>query len=247
MNPTPAVFKSSVTDPRCQRVYFGGSADNGYARLLVPYLETQGVCDRVCLVEGPPFAHELAEIKDRFGTTAFGEVFRTQKLPTLKCRVSLQTTPPGTPSIDYATIASRPASTPSPTGAPCQTSPTAGKVQQNRLGQRIDMELKYSSVDFQDLKARKLCNRFHLTGKCPNPQLHGKCYHEHGERVPASQRTALLAISRLSPCPLGSWCQDSKCISGHRCPRPNCYIEDCRFPYDMHGVDTQIVNTQVIS
>ena len=245
------MFKSSVTDARCQRIYFGGSADNGYARLLAPYLETQGVCNRVCLVEGPPFAHELAEIKDRFGTTAFEDVFRTQKLPTLKRRVSLRTTPPETPSMGYATVASRPASTPSPTGAlgppPGRASSTTGKVQRNRLGQRVDTELKYSSLDFQDLKARKLCNRFHLTGKCPNPQLHGKCYHEHGERVPASQRNTLLAISRLSPCPLGSWCDDSQCIMGHRCPRPSCYIEDCRFPYDMHDVDTQVVNTQVIS
>ncbi|MBE3047915.1 hypothetical protein IMZ48_36470, partial [Candidatus Bathyarchaeota archaeon] len=113
-----AVFKSSVADARCQRIYFGGSADNGYARLLGPYLETQGVRERVCLLEGPPFAQELADIKDRFGTASFNDVFRTQKLPTLlKRRVpSPATTPPISPSTGYAAVASRLASDPPPTG-----------------------------------------------------------------------------------------------------------------------------------
>ena len=236
---TAGVFRSSVTDARCQRIYFCGSADNGYARLLGPYLESQGVRDRVCLVEGPPFAHELAGIKDRFGTATFDEVFRTQKLLALKRRVSWQTTPPATPSTAYATVASRPATSPSPTGP--QAAAAAGKVLRNRLGQRVDSELKFSSKDFHDLKALKLCNRFHLAGKCSYTQIHGKCYHEHGERVPAAQRQALLAVSRLSPCPAGTWCDDAKCISGHRCPRSNCHGDDCRFPYEMHDVDTNVV------
>lgn len=172
------------------------------------------------------------------GTATFGDVFRDKKLPTLKRRVSWQTTPPATPSIDYATVASRPPSSPSPT-AQHDSSPTV-KILRNGAGQRVDSDLKFSSLDFQDLKLRKLCNRFHLTGRCPY-QANGRCYYEHGDRLAQRYRAALLAVSRLSPCIVGLGCDDPDCISGHRCARRDCHAENCLFPPEMHGVDAQVV------
>ncbi|SPO00805.1 related to CCCH zinc finger DNA binding protein [Cephalotrichum gorgonifer] len=240
-----AVFKSYLNDVHCQRIFFGGSPDNGYARLLVPYLETPGVCERICLLEGPPFAQELGEIKHRFRTATFDDVFRSQKIPTLKRRVSWRaTTPPATPSMDYATVASKPAAATSPTTGPSAAaapSPATAmwKVQRNRLSQRVDTELRYSVPDFQDVKARRLCNRYHLTGKCPYQK---GCYHEHGERLAPKLREALLAVARLTPCVSGLQCDDPNCTSGHRCPWSSCPGDECRFPREMHEVDTRVVS-----
>lgn len=201
----------------------------------------------MCLVEGPPFARELNEIKNRFDTATFGDVFRDKKLTTLKRRVSWQTTPPSTPSMNYAAVASRQASSPSPSPAaqngpsapPPPNSSTWRKVLRNAAGQRVDSELNHTSAEFYDVKSRKLCHRFHLMGKC---YFDVGCHYNHGDRLPPREREALVAVSRLSPCLVGLWCDDPNCVAGHRCARRECQVENCKFPDEMHGVDTQVVS-----
>lgn len=95
------MFHSHLNDVHCQQILLGGSADNGYARVLVPNLGDETACKRITLLEGPPFARELAYIKDKFRTVSFESVFRKEKLANIKRRVSFRTTPPGTPSPDY--------------------------------------------------------------------------------------------------------------------------------------------------
>ncbi|KAL8686608.1 MAG: hypothetical protein Q9218_006989 [Villophora microphyllina] len=58
------LFKLHVDDLHCKHIIFGGSADNGYARMLGPYSGTEDVCKRVTMIEGPPFAQELARDQD---------------------------------------------------------------------------------------------------------------------------------------------------------------------------------------
>ncbi|KAL5331189.1 hypothetical protein ACEPPN_000718 [Leptodophora sp. 'Broadleaf-Isolate-01'] len=84
-----------MADVQCQAVIFGGSADNGYARLLQPYVEDNSKSKRIILVEGPSFAKELAELKDKLLIARFPDVFRNTKL--LSRQVSFSTTPPRTP------------------------------------------------------------------------------------------------------------------------------------------------------
>ncbi|KAI4636882.1 hypothetical protein J4E93_010898 [Alternaria ventricosa] len=67
-----AMFRHDLADMHCQQILFGGSADNGYARLLGPYNEDDAVRSRITLLEGPPFARELAAIKDRYHTARNG-------------------------------------------------------------------------------------------------------------------------------------------------------------------------------
>ena len=56
--------------PNCLRIILGVSHDNGYARLLSK-LEVENVMPgKVVLLEGPPFATELA----RFSTTSFPRI-----------------------------------------------------------------------------------------------------------------------------------------------------------------------------
>ncbi|KAI4619124.1 uncharacterized protein J4E87_007711 [Alternaria ethzedia] len=67
-----AMFRHDLADMHCHQILFGGSADNGYARLLGPYNEDDAVRSRITLLEGPPFARELAAIKDRYHTARNG-------------------------------------------------------------------------------------------------------------------------------------------------------------------------------
>lgn len=56
--------------PNCLRIVLGASHDNGYARLLSK-LEVQSVLPgKILLLEGPPFAAELA----RFSTSTFPRI-----------------------------------------------------------------------------------------------------------------------------------------------------------------------------
>ena len=236
-----------MADIHCQQILFGGTADNGYARLLGPHTEDHAVRGRVTLLEGPPFARELADIKDKFRTVSFEEVFRSQKLVNNKRRVSFHTTPPATPKADYASAAAKapPALAPSSAaqrGSTAPRMPVPFDVFRNRLGQRVDAPLEYSQVEFLILKNRKLCNSFHLLGKCPYKDATGKCQHDHKEKLSPRQMVALRAVARQSPCPSGLSCSDPDCYHGHRCTRDNCAVSACRFSSAMHGVDTNIVS-----
>jgi len=248
---TPGMFEMHKTDVHCKRILFGGSADNGYARLLIPCLGDEALRQRITLIEGPPFEKELAELQDHFAVVAFDDVFRKQKLQ-LRRRVSFHgVTPPSTPSPNYASAAARPPimSTAPAAGpqSPIPDSPGGGPVLRNRLGQRIDSRLEFAADDFKRLKQQRLCNPFHILGTCPFFQRHGNCMHEHGPRLSERQIRAMRAIARMSPCqgPGGGLnCDDSACIYGHRCTWDGCTTPvGCRFPREMHNVDTNVVST----
>ncbi|EEU33462.1 uncharacterized protein NECHADRAFT_89465 [Fusarium vanettenii 77-13-4] len=203
-----ATFRINVVDVHCRQILFGGAPDNGYARLLGPYKEDKTACRRITLLEGPPFANELADLKDSFRTTAsFAKIFRSEKLPTMKRRVSFRLSAPGSPSTNYAAAA---AAKPPPASTP-QASPTVpgrsllfGVVHHNRLGQRVDAPLpQYSREDFFSLKSRKLCNAFHLLGACPYEDKYGICNHDHDGKLSDKQLLALAAIARQSPYQMG--------------------------------------------
>lgn len=240
------VFRLNVMDVHCCRIFFGGSADNGYARLLGGYLEDEAVRKRVTLLEGPAFEKELADIKDRFSVVSFPDVFRNQKLSNLKRRVSFHITPPPTPAIDYATAAAKPPAALST--APKGSTTTKGPViiLRNKLGHRVDPPLNCTMGEFMELKARKLCNSFHLLDKCRHQESYGNCQHEHGEKLNPRQLVALRAVARQSPCQNGLACDDPDCIAGHRCTRDNCFQATCRFPAQMHGVDTKVVTQKLV-
>lgn len=211
--------------------------------MLEPCLHNETDRGRVSFLEGPPPAQELANIKDRFGTFSFPNVFRNQKLPDIGRRVPLHITPPRTPPVDYATAVSK-----GPTAAlSTQSSSSASrgnafdKVLQNAQGQRVDSPLNYTQHDFANLKSRKLCNSFHLLGRCRFVEKNGACTHKHGEGLNQKHMAALRAIARQSCCWSGLNCRDSDCILGHRCTRASCVPATCRFSPEMHQVDTKTV------
>lgn len=229
-----------IGDVHCKHVIFGGSADNGYARMLAPYLGHESVTRQITMLEGPPFAPELARLVPHFTTTSFATVFRNTKLPSR--RVSFSTTPPQSTTPKPASWASavtmRPTTSTEDMQEPLHTLELkVGAIPRNAYGQRVDMPLSFSQALFPMLKAAKLCNPYHLTEKCP----FSSCNYTHGRKLEGIELTTLRYVARLAPCKWGLDCSDSNCILGHRCVRTRCDGGDCRFSYDMHNVDTKIV------
>ena len=83
-----AMLEMFASWPQCQNVLFGGSHDNGYARILSK-LETDNIMPgKVRLVQGPPFATELAQLSSTyFPRIEFSDVFMATKLEQ-ECSVS---------------------------------------------------------------------------------------------------------------------------------------------------------------
>ncbi|KAL7909638.1 hypothetical protein GGI35DRAFT_389559 [Trichoderma velutinum] len=247
-----AALKFGLGDSHCKQVFFGGPGDNGYARVFDSFLEDQTIRGQITLLAGPPFAYELAAIKDKFQNVTFDNIFRGQKLPNeANRRTSFHITPPGTPMpsnapLSFAAAAKVPSSpahsAPAQLYCPEPKPSPNGVILRNRLGQRVDSRLSYSQADFSSLKDRKLCNNFHLLGKCYYLDKYGKCHHIHGEKLTAQQLEALRGIARQSPCLNGLSCSQTDCVAGHRCPREPCHLENCWFPKEMHGVDSQVID-----
>jgi hypothetical protein len=233
-----------IDNAQCHQVIFGGSADNGYARLLSPYRGSS----KVSLIEGPQFEKELAQLATSFVVFHCLDIFNREKLVTVRPS-SHNLTPPGLPpqlngrATNYATIASTSSAQPAPVPViDCSVS-TLGTIARNSAGQRIDVSIRCSPTDVKALKVKKLCNEFHLLGHCSHEMKHGRCDFLHGTRVTGKMREALRYVARLSACQQLLVCADKNCILGHQCPKEPCRQgNSCFFPSVMHGVDTRIVS-----
>lgn len=229
-----------AADVHCKHIVFCASTDNGYARLLEQYTGDSEVCRKTTLVEGPPFEKEIAHLNPYFNTVKFPSVFRSSKLPcwTTSSPAGLPIAQLGPPP-SYAATTSR---TLSPSNQPVADMQSPKAIEANRMimrnknGERIDPP-RPTMVTEQDIfvmKNKKLCNWHHLQGGCH----YTDCTHKHGEKLGTRRIEALRCVARLGPCSKGLGCNDVHCISGHACPRRSCDKVDCRFPQDMHNVDT---------
>lgn len=254
LNPTES-FKLFVSDVHCKHIIFCASTDNGYARLLEQYANTPEICDRISLVEGPPFESEMAQLKVRFQVVSIGTVFCSSKL-----QVAPKLPSPGGSLANRSPIAS-PASafiqplnyattavSGSANGAqkilsmrsPETRESAPSTILRNRNGARIDPRrpTRISDTEMMHIKKQKYCNLFHLKGSC----IYTKCTHEHGGKLNAGQIEILRYVARMTPCSSGLGCTNVTCILGHACPRLPCGMKDCRFPKAMHDVDANVVS-----
>ena len=250
------VFRLHVGDIHCKHIIFGGSADNGYARMLGPYAGNESISQRITMLEGPSFAQELTKLIPKFKTTCFSTVFRDTKISARSGSISAGGSN-GTisrPQTWATTIAVKPAVPTSPRPAiplPVPShSPTSERrpsaeaedpIPRNNKGQRVDIPLKFNQNLLGSIKARKYCNNYHLLGECLYYGEYG-CRHEHGERLKGAQLSTLRYIARLTPCKAGLACEDPECFWGHKCVHANCNAVDCRFTSEMHSVDTKVAN-----
>lgn len=235
-------FTHDMADVQCRAVIFGGSADNGYARILQPYVGNTAKSNRIILLEGPPFAKELAIMKEKFLVARFPGVFRKTKLSGRQ--VSLPTTPPRSSTPDTSSYAETVLSNSSLDVVSMEGSsdssvavPVRSKyaVLRNRKGQRLDAIISPPSALITVMRNTKHCNVFHIFGECP----YKKCSFLHGKRLGRKEIDARRFISRSKPCPSKLNCKDEKCLYGHQCLEKACTKigKGCKFDKEMHNVD----------
>ncbi|KAI9827352.1 MAG: hypothetical protein M1819_006995 [Sarea resinae] len=249
------VFKLNLNDCHCRQIILGCSTDNGYARLLEEFATDRDLVEKITLLEGPPFERELVTLRNIYKSTKFNGLFRTSKINVYQPQQSQLASPPGIlrsvsnimpslppPPSTWASAAMQaPAYVASPPATP---QPTTQGVPRNKYGERVDPEPKYDRNDVKRIKSLKLCNVHHLRGDCPYGD---ECSHDHTYKLTKSELETLKYIARLAPCRYGKECDDPECIYGHRCPlgKPgsrDCIFGDkCRFPEELHGVDTNVV------
>ncbi|KAI9801591.1 MAG: hypothetical protein M1825_003270 [Sarcosagium campestre] len=266
------VFKLHLHDCHCRQILFGCSHDNGYARLLEEYTTDVASASRICLLEGVPFERELDGLRSNFKSTKFPNFFRTTKITVQQTnngvqplshnqyaplnRTVSQPTPSqatsalangsslsaATPPSSWASAAMiPPAAMASPPATPKPVSAGPQGIPRNRKGQRIDPDIKHDRSDLKRVKAIKMCNVHHLRGDCPYGNA---CSHVHDYKPTAGELAILKMLARQCVCRSGTDCEDTKCIYGHRCYMGSaCYRDSCRFPDEMHNIDTQIVRS----
>ncbi|KAF4994272.1 hypothetical protein FGRMN_5910 [Fusarium graminum] len=194
-----ASFRHHLDDVHCRQVFFGASADNGYARLLGPCAQDKALSQRICLIEGPPFERELAALAPKFETASF-DIFRKDQQLSKNTPNDL-----GTNSPNYAKAARTTRSPPPQSAVP--TAPKSPQdrssigVLQNSMGQRLDPVLTYKKSTFDSLKGVGLCNSFAILGKCRFQSKPKRCIHIHNPSLGEKEKNALRAVARLSVCP----------------------------------------------
>jgi hypothetical protein len=129
-------------------------------------------------------------------------------------------------------------------------------IARNRAGQRVDPPCKdYDRTEVDRIKKIKMCNVHFLRNEC---SYDNNCTHLHAYNPTKDEILTLRLVARMAPCVNGSGCQDIRCIYGHRCPAPphkthhakgtkSCIFgESCKFPPELHDIDTNVVKTLVI-
>ncbi|KAF2851548.1 hypothetical protein T440DRAFT_448823 [Plenodomus tracheiphilus IPT5] len=158
-------------------------------------------------------------------------------------------------STSWAAKAAAPAP-PLPTSPAYQPASREEVIARNRSGQRIDPPCKdYDKTEVDRVKKLKLCNVHFLRTECPYDD---GCTHVHDFEPTKEEIRTLRLVARMAPCQNGSGCQDIKCIYGHRCPappqrnrrnpdvKPCIFAETCKFPMELHEIDTTVVKTLVV-
>ncbi|OCK93109.1 uncharacterized protein K441DRAFT_567191 [Cenococcum geophilum 1.58] len=148
-----------------------------------------------------------------------------------------------------------PGQSPSPTYEALSRDDNPATISRNRAGQRVDPPVRnYDKEEVNRVKNIKMCNVHFLRGECP---FGDNCTHVHRYNPTPTEVATLRLVARMAPCQNGSACEDVKCIYGHRCPAPeakpgvkggkNCIFGDkCKFPVELHALDTNVVKTTVI-
>ncbi|KAI4254669.1 MAG: hypothetical protein L6R42_007100 [Xanthoria sp. 1 TBL-2021] len=235
-------FELFICNVHCKHVIFGGSPDNGYARLLNSYTGDSSTNNMITMLEGPPFATELIPIVEKLKQCSFPKVFRDTKIPPR--RVSFSTTPPRSKSPALTSYASTAATAKIDTLAlimsPKADLQAKGVIPRNTKGQRVDFPIKVTQTAVQFIKSQKWCKNHRLLGYCVYND--SECAYQHKPALTEARLNALRVFARQMPCENGLGCDDPDCYYGHRCRGDPCKFYPCNFPQEMHNVDTKVVN-----
>lgn len=182
---------------------------------------------------------------------------RTPSSSTVASDQNISIKPAATPGTWAAKAAAPPPPPPPRAASPAYKPMNRDEViSRNRDGQRVDPPTKdYDKAEVDRVKKLKLCNTHFLRKECPYGE---QCSHDHSVRPTEDEIKTLRLVARMAPCVNGSGCSDIRCIYGHRCPAPphrtrhvkgtkSCIFEDqCKFPVELHDIDTNVVKTLVV-
>ncbi|KAL8853637.1 MAG: hypothetical protein Q9221_001448 [Calogaya cf. arnoldii] len=167
-------------------IIFGGSADNGYARLLSSYTGDPSTSKMITMLEGPPFAHELIPIVEKLKQCSFSNVFRSTKIPPR--RVSFSTTPPRSKSPAITSYASTAAAAKEESPIPITRSTShqqaSDTVQRNGKGHRVDPPIRVPQAVQLFIKNQRVCKNYHL--------LEGLRIYAHATQFNAERRSTYI-------------------------------------------------------
>jgi hypothetical protein len=121
-----------------------------------------------------------------------------------------------------------------------------GFVALNAKGERLDVYTPPVTAEVrhrfaQRVANQKLCNKFHLTGDCPD-HTKNNCSFDHSP-IDEGLRNYLRSIAASTPCTRRSQCKNLMCLSGHVCQKPDCKYRGgklyCKLPGPIHYVQLQ--------
>lgn len=109
----------------------------------------------------------------------------------------------------------------------------------NQHEERLDIPIPKADPSaqqrlFDRTAKRKVCNNFHLRGKCEAGEY---CDYSHAPKLTPGEQLALKHRARTRSCPQRSYCRDVDCTNGHVCPYGDgCFHDGCWFQ-DVHDVE----------
>lgn len=210
--------------------------------MLRPYIEDGAACQRITLVKGTSFAPELSHLQGRIHVTTFDKVFRSGKAFRDEDIRESFLTPPASDCDVQPPLVKGPAKSTRKPRLVALRHLGIDKILENSQGHRIDAPLNYAPADWRYVKSQKLCYQDHLLGWCPWESTPKGCQLKHGAALTDGQIAALISLARRTPCSARLACRNTECLSGHRCVQEDCPIGGCRFPPEMHSVDTRVAN-----
>lgn len=122
----------------------------------------------------------------------------------------------------------------------------SGFVAINEKGERLDLYMPPVTAEVrhrfaQRVASKKLCNKFHLTGDCPD-LASNNCSFDHSP-IDEGLRNYLRSIAASTPCTRRSACKNLNCLNGHVCQKPDCKYRGgklfCKLPGPLHYVKLQ--------
>jgi hypothetical protein len=93
----------------CTKIILGASHDNGYSRALSKLVTDNITPGKVALLQGPPFAAELAQFTPIFPRLQFGDLFMNKKLEAAGASYGQVAATGGSPPPRKASSPTRPA------------------------------------------------------------------------------------------------------------------------------------------
>ncbi|KAL8855474.1 MAG: hypothetical protein Q9178_007885 [Gyalolechia marmorata] len=230
-----------INNTQCEHIMLGVAHDNGYLPTLDPYKNHPATTSRISLLQPVQLGREYQGLP--FQVVEVTKIFRTQALPCGKpfYKNHFSTTPVfKKPSQPFLSQTQKPALAYDLT---TRRPVYPGPVLLNKDDERVDEYLgTQSQTAVANLDARirsgsKLCNFYHLRGKCEAPG----CPYSHEPALQGEELLALALRARHTACQAASRCRSTMCVYGHLCPYgDHCTRGKTCYFKKVHHVDPQV-------